>query len=62
VQKHSSRIGVLFLLAVASFNRVRHRNSRAAVAYRRLLGAAAEIYFSRFFVFYSYLPKFKQDR
>jgi hypothetical protein len=47
VRQRSSRVDVLFLLAIASIHRVRYRSSRVAVASRRLLGAAAEAtYFS----------------
>jgi hypothetical protein len=57
VRTCSSRVDAYFLLAFASFYRVRHRNSRVAVASRRLLGAAAAIYISRGFVFFScFLP------
>jgi hypothetical protein len=48
VWQRSSGVDVLLLLAVASSYRLRHRISRAAVTSRRLLGAAAAIYFSRF--------------
>jgi hypothetical protein len=48
VRQRSSRFDVLFLLAVASLHRVRHRSSRVAVASRKLLGAAAAINLSRF--------------
>jgi hypothetical protein len=41
VRQRSSRVNVLFLLAVASFHRVRHGRSRVAVASRKPLGAAA---------------------
>jgi hypothetical protein len=65
VRQRSSRVAVLFLLAVASLHRVRHRSSRVAVASRRLLGAAAAIYFSRFRNFSCFLPtvpKFEAGR
>jgi hypothetical protein len=39
VRRRSSRVDVLFLLAVASLHRVRHCSSRVAVASLRLLGA-----------------------
>jgi hypothetical protein len=57
VRHCSSRIGVLFLLAVVSLYRVRHRSSRVAVASLRLLGAAAAILSPRDFMFSScFLP------
>jgi hypothetical protein len=43
MRQRSSRVAVLFLLAVASIHRVRHRSNRIAVASLRLLGAAAAI-------------------
>jgi hypothetical protein len=45
VRQRSIRIDVLFLLAVASLHRVRHRSSRVAVAPLRLFSAAAAIFF-----------------
>jgi hypothetical protein len=52
--QRSSRVDVLFLLAVESLRRVRYRSSRVAVASHRDLGAAAEVLgntFSGGFVF-----------
>jgi hypothetical protein len=46
VRQRSSRVDFLFLLAVASLHRVRHRSSRVAVASIRLFGAAAAKFFS----------------
>jgi hypothetical protein len=57
LRQRSSRVGVLFLLAVASLHRVRHRSSRVAVALLRLLGAAAAIQVFRGFMLSSrFLP------
>jgi hypothetical protein len=64
VRQRSSRVDILFLLAVASLYRLRHRSSRVAVASRRLLRAAAAIHFSAVLrllrVFY--LPKIEAYR
>jgi hypothetical protein len=65
VWQRNSRIDVLFLLAVASLHRVRHRSSLVAVASFKLLGAAGEIYFFRGFVFFvlsTYFTKFEAGR
>jgi hypothetical protein len=63
VRQRSSRVYVLFLLAVASLHRVRHRSSSVVVASRRLLSAAAAIYNFRdivlFFVFSTYCTKIR---
>jgi hypothetical protein len=56
VRQRSSRVEILFLLAVTSIHRVRNRISRVAVASHRLLGAAAAKHFSLFVLFSVFLP------
>jgi hypothetical protein len=57
LRQRSSRVDVLFLLAIASLHRVRHRISRVSIAAFRLLGAAAAMTFFNGFVFSScFLP------
>jgi hypothetical protein len=59
VQQRSSRVDVLFLIAVAFFYRVHYRSSCVAVASLRLLGTTATRQFSAvsWFLRVFYLPK-----
>jgi hypothetical protein len=46
MRQHSSRVGVLFLLAVVFLQCVRHRSSRVAVAARFKYAADAQLFVS----------------
>jgi hypothetical protein len=60
VRQRSSRVAVLFLLAVASLYRVRHRSSRVAVAFCRLIGTATAFVFCGFVFSLCFLPTLKK--